>query len=247
MNRPPNALPTGKPAITGSPRVDETLSVDASGISDLNGLTNPGFTYQWLRTADGTDTIISGATGSTYTVVASDAGSAFKVSVSYTDDHGYFHTVTSDASAPVVNFDFLHNDDCPEDTTTTCILTLGGSFDGNIHNPNSREYEEDWVKLEDLTTGRYRFRLRGHGSSPSPGLTMIIRKEGRSPGTGGRRHTTSTTSSQASNAGVAGTPHGRVHRSPGGERGLPALRGTAQLHRAKVEPTCRTTPPRPAG
>ena len=182
VNRPPNALPTGKPAITGSPQVDETLSVDASGISDLNGLTNPGFTYQWMHTSGSTDTAIPGATGSTYTVVASDVGSAFKVSVSYTDDHGYTHTVTSDASAPVVNFDFQHNDDCPRDNTTTCILTLGGTFDGNIHNSGD-EYEGDWVKLEDLTTGRYRFRLRGHGSNPSPGLTMIIRKEGRSPGT----------------------------------------------------------------
>ena len=125
--------------------------MDTSGISDLNGLTNPGFTYQWMHTVSNTnDTTITGATGSTYTIAESDTGQAFKVSVSYTDDHGYAHTVTSDASAPVVNFDFLHNDECPEDTSTTCILTLGnGSFDGNIHNPNNQEYEEDWVKLED--------------------------------------------------------------------------------------------------
>ena len=205
VNRPPNAVPTGKPTITGSPRVDETLSVDTSGISDLNGLTNPGFTYQWMHTAGPNDTTITGATGSTYTIAESDTGQAFKVSVSYTDDHGYAHTVTSDASAPVVNFDFLHNDECPEDTSTTCILTLGGSFDGNIHNPNSREYEEDWVKLEDLTTGRYKFRLTGRGSNPSPELTMIIRKEGRSPGTvadGTHIHHFVA----GSNAGLAGSP-----------------------------------------
>ena len=204
VNRPPNALPTGKPAITGSPQVDETLSVDASGISDLNGLTNPGFTYQWMHTSGSTDTAIPGATGSTYIVAESDTGKAFKVSVSYTDDHGYAHTVTSDASAPVVNFDFLHNDDCPRDNTTTCTITLGGSFDGNIHNSGD-EYEGDWVKLEDLTTGRYRFKLTGHGASPSPSLTMIIRKEGRSPGTvadGTHVHHFVA----GSNAGVAGNP-----------------------------------------
>ena len=205
MNRPPNALPAGKPAITGTLEIGEVLSVDTSAISDLNGLTSPGFTYQWMHTSGSTDTAIPGETGSTYTITDSDTGKAFKISVSYTDDHGYAHTVTSDASAPVVNFDFLHNDECPEDTTTTCILTLGGFFDGNIHNPNSREYEEDWVKLEDLTTGRYRFRLRGHGSSPSPSLTMIIRKEGRSPGQvadGTYVHHFVA----GSNAGVAGTP-----------------------------------------
>ena len=205
VNRPPNALPTGKPAITGTLEIGEVLSVDTSAISDANGLSNPAFTYQWIHSAGTTDTTITGATGSTYTIAESDDGKAFKVSVSYTDDHGYAHTVTSDASAPVVNFDFLHNDDCPEDTTTTCILVLGSSFDGNIHNPNSREYEEDWVKLEDLTTGRYRFRLRGHGSSPSPGLTMIIRKEGRSPGQvadGTYVHHFVA----GSNAGLAGSP-----------------------------------------
>ena len=137
--------------------------------------------------------------------MASDAGSAFKVTVNFTDDHGYAHTLTSDASAPVVSFDFQHNDDCPRDNTTTCTLTLGGSFQGNIHNPNSREYEEDWIKLEGLTTGLYRYRLTGRGASASPSLTMIIRKEGRSPGqvaNGTYVHHFVA----GSNAGVAGNP-----------------------------------------
>ena len=192
VSRPADAEPTGLPTITGTAEVGETLTADTSGISDANGLSNPGFTYQWVRSGANPDAEITGATGSSYTVAGEDAGNSLKVTVSFTDDHGYAHSLTSSPTPPVgagtgtgpgLISSFLHNDDCTGDTATTCILTLGGHFDGNIHNPGSREYEEDWVKLEDLTTGRYKFRLTGRGSNPSPELTMIIRKEGRSPGT----------------------------------------------------------------
>lgn len=96
INRPPNALPTGAPEITGTPEVDEVLTADTSDISDANGLTSPGFTYQWVRT-DGADTDISGATAQTYTVVDADEGSSLKVKVTFTDDDGYSATLTSNA------------------------------------------------------------------------------------------------------------------------------------------------------
>ena len=75
----------------------ETLTASTSGISDSDGLTNASFTYQWL--AD--DTAISGATTSTYTPVAGDAGKAIKVAVSFTDDAGNAETLTSAATTAV--------------------------------------------------------------------------------------------------------------------------------------------------
>ena len=40
---------------------------------DANGLTSVSYTYQWIRVAtDNTETNISGATASTYTLVAAD-------------------------------------------------------------------------------------------------------------------------------------------------------------------------------
>ena len=193
VNRPPNALPTGRPTITGTPAVDEVLSVDPSAIADANGLTSPGFTYQWLNDDGTTDSAIAGAASSTHTVTNSDTGNALKVSVSFTDDHGYAHTLTSDATDtvpavsdatdPVLVTSQQHNDECPEDRTTTCTIELEGSFDGNIHNPNNREYEEDWIKLENVTTGLYRFTLKGRGPDRSDSLTMIIRKGNQSQGT----------------------------------------------------------------
>ena len=88
---------SGQPTITGSARVGFTLAADTSGVSDDDGLDNATFSYQWL--ADDAD--ISGATSSTYTLVATDGGKAVKVSVSFTDDAGYDETLTSAATAAV--------------------------------------------------------------------------------------------------------------------------------------------------
>ena len=94
--RPPNASPGGQPAITGTVEVGKTLTADTSGITDPNGLSNPAFTHQWVRSIGSTDTDISGATGPGYTLASGDEGAAFKVTVAFTDDDGYAETLTSD-------------------------------------------------------------------------------------------------------------------------------------------------------
>ena len=68
---PPNTPATGAPTITGTAQVGETLA-DTTGISDGDGLDNAAFAYQWLAA----DAEINGATVSTYTLVAADAGKA---------------------------------------------------------------------------------------------------------------------------------------------------------------------------
>ena len=92
-----NSAATGAPTINGTAQVGETLSASTSGISDADGLVNASFTYQWL--AD--DTAISGATGSSYTLVAADEGKAIKVTVSFTDDAGNAETLTSAATSAI--------------------------------------------------------------------------------------------------------------------------------------------------
>ena len=93
-----NRPATGAPTITGTAQVGETLTVDTSGISDEDGLSNAAFSYQWL--AD--DANIAGATGNTYTLAAADEGKAVKVRVSFTDDAGNNESLTSAATARVV-------------------------------------------------------------------------------------------------------------------------------------------------
>ena len=94
---PSNSAATGAPTINGAAQVGEALTASTSGISDADGLVNASFTYQWL--AD--DSEISGATGSSYTLVAADEGKAIKVTVSFTDDAGNAETLTSAATSAV--------------------------------------------------------------------------------------------------------------------------------------------------
>ena len=93
-----NTSATGAPTISGTVRVGETLTAATTGITDSDGLTNATFTYQWL--ADDTD--ISGATTSSYALIAADEGKAIKVQVSFTDDAGNAESLTSAASAAVI-------------------------------------------------------------------------------------------------------------------------------------------------
>ncbi len=99
----PNTPATGAPTISGTARVSETLTASTTDISDADGMTSATFSYQWL--AD--DSNISGATDSTYTLVAADAGKAIKVRVTFTDDgengEELASAATSAVAAEVVN------------------------------------------------------------------------------------------------------------------------------------------------
>ena len=87
---------TGAPDITGTAEVGQTLTAGTSGISDGNGKSKAengdvgfAYTYQWVRRVSGTDSDISGATSSTYTLTAADEGNKVKVKASFTDNAGY--------------------------------------------------------------------------------------------------------------------------------------------------------------
>ena len=94
---PSNSPATGAPAISGTPRVGQTLAASTSGIADADGLTNVSYSYQWI--ADGSD--IDGATGSTHTLTSSEEGKTIKVKVSFSDDADNDETLTSQATEAV--------------------------------------------------------------------------------------------------------------------------------------------------
>ena len=94
---PKNSAPTGLPTISGTPQVDQTLAADTSAIDDADGLTNATYEYQWL--AGGSD--IAGATGSSYTLTASEQGQTIQVRVTFTDAAGNEETLTSEATGAV--------------------------------------------------------------------------------------------------------------------------------------------------
>ena len=98
---PANTPATGAPAVNGTVRVGGKLTVDTSGVSDDNGMTNAAFTYQWIRSDGAAGTEIENATGASYTLVEADEGKSIKVRVSFTDDDGYRETLTSAATDEV--------------------------------------------------------------------------------------------------------------------------------------------------
>ncbi len=100
LKRPDNKPAAGRPVITGTAVVGQTLTADISAITDRDGL--PGkddFSYQWIVN-DG-DSEVSGATDATYMLSGDDIGKTVKVRVSFTDDRDNQEVVTSEATDPV--------------------------------------------------------------------------------------------------------------------------------------------------
>ena len=93
---------TGAPIVAGFPEVGATLTVDTSQIMDVDGLSRPGYRYQWVRVASGgVETDIPRATSATYRVVADDVGAALKVMATFTDDKGNPESAESALTAAV--------------------------------------------------------------------------------------------------------------------------------------------------
>ena len=149
-----NTPATGLPTITGTAQVGETLTADTTGIADGNSLENAAFAYQWL--AD--DVELSGATSSSYTLVAADRGKAIKVRVSFTDDAGNDEQLTSAA-------------------TDTVDLPLTAS----VHNVPTYHNGQNWFTFE-LRFGEYpksdlSYRsVRDHAFTVTGGSVTYVRR-----------------------------------------------------------------------
>jgi len=91
-----NDLPTGSVTITSTPTQGQTLTANTTTLADEDGLGT--LNYQWYSGAQP----VVGATGSTYTLGASDVGQAISAKASYTDGHATLEHVVSSATAAVV-------------------------------------------------------------------------------------------------------------------------------------------------
>ena len=82
-----------------SPVVGDALTASAANVADPDGLPDPfAPAWQWYRTpAAGSETEISGATSTAYTVVEADLGATLTAKASWTDKGGFANTL---ASAP---------------------------------------------------------------------------------------------------------------------------------------------------
>ena len=141
-----NSPATGAPTISGTAQVGETLTADTSGIADAEGLGNVQYEYQWL--ADDTD--ISGATASTYTLVAADEGKAIQVKVSFTDDGGNSETLTSAGTDAVLASSQADSED--ESSLRSYITVVVAEDTSDPDNPQT-DFTITWSDTDTCSTG----------------------------------------------------------------------------------------------
>ena len=128
----PNTAATGAPSITGTAQVGETLTADTSGIAAADGLTDVSYSYQWIRNDGSSDTDITGATASTYTLVDADEGKTVKVKVDFTDDAGSDESLASAATASVAARPRqVSAPDAPDQPVGTAVFVGGVDLEWN--------------------------------------------------------------------------------------------------------------------
>ena len=144
----PNRQATGKPTISGTPQVGETLTADTANIADEDGLTNVSYSYQWI--AGGSE--ISGATGSTHTLTASEQGQTIQVRVTFTDDANNEDTLTSEATAEVTA--------APVPLTVSVTASAPATHDGSSEFTFEIEFSKE-VKLSYVSLKNHAFNVTG--------------------------------------------------------------------------------------
>jgi len=124
-----NEAPTGHLEITGTLTEGQTISADATGVSDQDGMNMTDAEYQWYR---GGAAIVN-ETASTYTLTNEDSLQSMQVSMTYNDTAGRSTMVMSNASAAVADVDnndpastAVPNQAVLEDASTT--IDVSGYF-----------------------------------------------------------------------------------------------------------------------
>ena len=150
----PNNAATGVPTITGTAQVGQTLTADTSGIVDADGLDDVSYSYQWIRSDEGTDSDIAGATGSTYVLVRTDQGKTVKVNVSFTDDRNNQESLTSTATTTVAARPNNPATGAPTITGTAQVgqtLTASTSGIADADGLDDVSYNYQWVRNDGTT------------------------------------------------------------------------------------------------
>ena len=216
-----NSAATGAPTISGMVQVGQTLTASTSGISDSDGLTNATFTYQWLSSDGASDSDISGASSSTYTLVESDEGKTIKVRVSFTDDRGKQETLTSTATAAVAAIPNSAATGAPTISGTAQVgqmLTASTSGISDSDGLTNATFTYQWLSSDGASDSD----ISGASSST---YTLVESDEGKTikvrvSFTDDRGHQETLTSTPTVAAASAPSPlTGTIHGAPGSHKG----------------------------
>ena len=222
----PNTPATGQPTISGTAKVNQTLTADTSGISDADGLTNVSYSFQWI--ADDAD--ISGAAGSTYTPSVSDVGKTIKVRVSFTDDKNNQESLTSSATAAVaatvpgqpLSLTVVKGDRIRELDASWQPPTSNGGSDITVYKLQWKETGDNWDTADDVseaTTSGTSYTITGLTGGDEYAVRVIATN-----GAGGGPASAEVTESPA-----GGTSPQNVEPENNAPTGLPTISGTAQV------------------
>ena len=138
ITRAINRFATGAPTITGTPRVGEVLTVDASGITDEDGLTNPRFAYGWhVAPEPPNDILLRLYNRRGYLVRPVDVGRTIQARVSFIDDADFTQSLRSTPTTVVA----ASSPDPPRKLTASPVG--GGAL--NVEWEAPRWTQADWV------------------------------------------------------------------------------------------------------
>ncbi|KEX92854.1 heme peroxidase [Pseudomonas putida] len=126
-----NDAPTQGPTVTGLAAQNQVLTANPASIIDVDGLSNPQFTYQWQANSGTGFVNIVGATASTFALGQAQVGQAVRVVIGYVDDFGAAESVASNILGPVANVNdaptgaLLISDTTPDQGQVLTALTGG--------------------------------------------------------------------------------------------------------------------------
>ena len=221
----PSSPATGQPTISGTAKVNQTLTADTSGISDEDGLNGVSYSYQWI--ANGAD--ISGATGSTHTPSVSDVGKTIKVRVSFTDDANNQESLTSDATAPVaatvptqpLGLTVTKGDRIRELDASWQAPSSNGGSDVTGYKVQWKETTDSWDTTDDVSEGTATgttYTITGLTGGEEYAVRVIATNDvGDGP-----------TSAEGKESPEGGTSQQNVEPENNAPTGLPTISGTAQ-------------------
>ncbi|WP_449433563.1 peroxidase family protein [Pseudomonas putida] len=99
----PNSAPSAGPSVAGLSLQNQVLTANPASIIDVDGLSNPQFSFQWQSNRGVGWVNIAGAISSTFVLGQAQVGQYMRVVVSYVDDFGVAESVASDILDPVLN------------------------------------------------------------------------------------------------------------------------------------------------
>ena len=169
---------TGKPTISGTAAIGQTLTADTSALTDAEGFTRAeageegfAFAWQWVRNDGVNDEDIPGATRNSYHLTADDLGKTVKVRLTYTDDAGTPEgPVESDAlavsSTPPV---LVKNLSQTPATTVTVNSNRAQSFTTGA---NAAGYNLDLVQVASNSSNAFTASVWTTGSNDAPAALL---------------------------------------------------------------------------